>query len=106
MLDNALTLKDKLRELLKPGTNANSEDTLQKEIDTLIKDGVNTLEVMSFANYEINARRREYIKPVLNEGYTSLFSAVPINQYVLGGDTSKRLEDIDKTNEVLKTPPI
>ena len=61
------------------------------------------IETMSFANYEINARRRECIKPDLNEDYTSLFSAsVPINQFLFGGDTSKRLEDIEKTNKVVR----
>ena len=61
------------------------------------------IETMSFANYEINARRRECIKPDLNDDYMSLFSAsVPINQFLFGGDTSKRLEDIEKTNKVVR----
>ena len=61
------------------------------------------IETMSFANYEINARRRECIKPDLNDDYMSLFSAsVPINQFLFGGNTSKRLEDIEKTNKVVR----
>jgi len=64
---------------------------------------VSALEIMSFANYELNARRRECIKPDLNEEYTSLFSAsVPINEFLFGGDTYKPLEEIDKTNKVVK----
>ena len=58
---------------------------------------------LSFANYEVNARRRECIKPDLNDDYMSLFSAsVPINQFLFGGDTSKRLENIEKTNKVVR----
>ena len=57
---------------------------------------------MSFASYEFNARPRECIKPDLNEDYMSLFfSSVPINQFLFGGDTSKRLEEIEKTNKVV-----
>ena len=89
MLDKALNLKEKL-----PGLTTSGDNTyvLQKEID-----GMAAIETMSFANYEINARRRECIKPDLNDDYMSLFSAsVPINQFLFGGDTSKRLEDIEK----------
>ena len=42
-------------------------DDLHKEIDTLINDGMKAIETMSFASYEVNARRRECIKPDLNE---------------------------------------
>lgn len=101
MLDKVLSLKDKLPDLTKsPGHNS---DALQKELDTFISDGMEAIETISFANYEINARRRECIKPDLNDDYMSLFSAsVPINQFLFGGDTSKRLEDIEKTNKVVR----
>lgn len=101
MLDKVLSLKDKLPDLTK-SSDHNSDD-LQKELDTFISDGMEAIETMSFANYEINARRRECIKPDLNDDYMSLFSAsVPINQFLFGGDTSKRLEDIEKTNKVVR----
>ena len=106
MLDKALNLKDKIPDIIQPTTsknNDNPEEKLQGEIDSFIQEGMCALEIMSFANYEVNARRRECIKPDLNEEYTSLFSAsVPINQFLFGGDTSKRLEEIDKTNKVVK----
>ena len=57
MLDKVLSLKDKLPDLTKsPGHNL---DDLQKELDTFINDGMKAIETLSFANYEINARRRE-----------------------------------------------
>lgn len=101
MLDKALNLKDKLPDLTKsPDSNL---DDLQTELDTLINDGMEAIETMSFASYEVNARRRECIKPDLNEDYMSLFSpSVPINQFLFGGDTSKRLEEIEKTNKVVR----
>lgn len=78
MLDKALNLKDKLPDVTK-SPDSNLED-LQTELDTLINDGMEAIETMSFAGYEVNARRRECIKPNLNEDCTSLFSSsVPIN---------------------------
>ena len=105
-MDKAFNLKDKIPDLLQASTSGetdNPEDKRQGEIDTFIQEGVSALEIMSFANYELNARRRECIKADLNEEYTSLFSAsVPIYEFLFGGDTSKRLEEIDKTNKVVK----
>ena len=101
MLDKALNLKDKLPDLTK-SPDSNLED-LQTELDTLINDGMEAIETMSFASYEVNARRRECIKPDLNENYMSLLSSsVPINQFLFGGDTSTRLEKIEKTNKVVR----
>ena len=80
MLDKALNLKDKLPDLTK-SSDSNLDD-LQTEVDTLINDGMETIETMSFASYEVNGRRRECIKPDLNEDYMSLPSpSVPINQF-------------------------
>ena len=52
MLDKALNLKDKLPDLTKsPDSNL---DDLQTELDTLINDGMEAIETMSFARYEVN----------------------------------------------------
>lgn len=101
MLDKALNLKDKLPDLTKsPDDNLHD---LQTKLDSLINDGMEAIETMSFASYEVNGRSREPIKVDLNEDYISLFSpSVPINQFLFGGDTSKRLEDIEKTNKVVR----
>ena len=97
MLDKALNLKDKLPDLTK-SPDSNLED-LQTELETVINDGMEAIETMSFASYEVNARRREWIKPNLNEDYMSFFSSsVHINQFLFGSDTSKGLEEIEKTN--------
>ena len=101
MLDKALNLKDELPDLAKsPHSNL---DDLQTELDSLINDGIEAMETMSFVSYEVNARRRECIKPDLNKDYMSLFSpSVPINQFPFGDDTSKRLDAIEKTNKVVR----
>ncbi|EDO37012.1 predicted protein [Nematostella vectensis] len=73
------------------------------ELDKLVEKGMSSIEMLSYANYELNCRRRECMKPDLNDDYTSLFSSsVPINKFLFGGDTSKRLDDIDKTNKVVR----
>ena len=70
MLDKALNLTDKLPDLTK-SPDSNLED-LQTELETLINDGMEEIETMSFASYEVNARRRECIKLDLNEDHMSL----------------------------------
>jgi hypothetical protein len=100
MLNSTLNIIQKLSDVTE---KADASTVLKKDLDLLVQDGMYAIETMSFANYEVNARRRECIKPDLNDDYTSLFSAsVPINQFLFGGDTSKRLEDIDKTNKVVR----
>lgn len=98
MLDKALNLNDKLPDLTKsPDSNL---DDLQMELDPLVNDG---MEAMSFASYEVNYRRRDCIKPDLNGDHMSLFSpSVPINQCLFGADTSKRLEEIEKTKKIVR----
>ncbi|EDO30430.1 predicted protein [Nematostella vectensis] len=59
------------------------------ELDKLVEKGMSSIEMLSYANYELNCRRRECMKPDLNDDYTSLFSSsVPINKFLFGGDTS------------------
>lgn len=70
MLDKALNLKDKLPDLTK-SPDSNLED-LQTELETLINEGMEEVETMSFASYEVNARRRECIKLDLNDDHMSL----------------------------------
>ena len=100
-LDKALNLKDKLPDMAK--STGHGINGIQKDIDIFINDGVDAIETMSFSNYEINVRRRECIKPDLHEDYMSLLSSsVPINKFLFGDETSKRLEDIEKTNKVVQ----
>ena len=101
MLDKALNLNDKPPDMTK--SSGHGIDAIQKDLDIFLNDDMGAIETMCFANYEINARHRECIKPDLNEDYMSLFSSsVPINQFLFGGDSSKRLEDIEKTTEVVR----
>ncbi len=65
-----------------------------------LKEGVSAIEMASYASYDINVRRREFIKPDIHSDYMSLFSStVPINAHLFGGDAAKRLDDIEKTNK-------
>lgn len=89
MLNGMLELKSEA------ASNKNQDDvveTISGKVDKLIDRGMSAIEMMSYANYEINLRRRECIKPDLNEDYTSLFSSsVPINNFLFGGDTYSSL---------------
>ena len=79
---------------------AGSESAL--DCDSIIKQTFEALELIAYANFELNLRRRDCIKPELNDEYMGLFSAsVPINDMLFGGNTSKRLEDIDKCNKAV-----
>lgn len=81
MLHKALNLKDKLLDLTKsPDINLND---LQTELDTVINDGMEAIETISCASYKVNAKRKECMKPGLNEDYMSLYSpSVSINQFL------------------------
>ena len=99
MLNEMLDLKSKAND-----ESVNDSIDYESKLNQLIDKGMSAIEMLSYANFEINMRRRECIKPDLNEDYqTSLFSSsVPVNNFLFGGDTSKRLEDIDKTNRAVK----
>lgn len=100
MLDKALNLKDKIPDVhvLQPSTSGetdNPEDKLQGEIDTFIQEGVSALEIMGFANYELNAHHRECINQtwMRNTPLCFLYQCQSMNSC---------LEEIDKTNKVVK----
>lgn len=103
MLNSMLEMKTKTN-VDKTSSSDEGNVEASTKIDKLIDKGMSAIEMLSHANYELNMRRRECIKPDLNEDYqTSLFSSsVPVNSFLFGGDTSKRLEDIDKTNRAVK----
>lgn len=103
MLNSMLEMKTKTN-VDKTSSSDEGNVEASPKIDKLIDKGMSAIEMLSHANYELNMRRRECIKPDLNEDYqTSLFSSsVPVNNFPFGGDTSKRLEDIDKTNRAVK----
>ena len=62
-------------------------------------EGVSAIEMASYASYELNIRRRDYIKPEVHTSYMHLFSAsVPINENLFGGESAKCLDDIEKAN--------
>ncbi|KAK3094134.1 hypothetical protein FSP39_024536 [Pinctada imbricata] len=71
--------------------------------EDLVRELMKAVEMLSFSNYEINMRRRECLKSDIDSvNYLSLFSsAVPINQYLFGGDLGKKLDEIEKTNKAV-----
>ena len=57
---------------------------------------MSAIEMLSYANYEINLQRLEGIKPDQNEDDTSLFSSsLPINNFLFGGDSKTLIKRIE-----------
>ena len=69
----------------------------------LVKSMVDSIDLLSYANLELNLRRRECLKSDIDsETYLPLFSSnVPVNKWLFGGDLSKRLDDIEKVNKAV-----
>ena len=78
---------------------------MDKNVSTekMVKESMKAVELITFANYELNVRRRECLKgDIDNEKYLGLFSqSVPMNEFLFGGEINKRLEDIEKANKVV-----
>ena len=76
---------------------------ISRHLFKLIDKGMSAIEMLSYANYEINLQRLEGIKPDQNEDDASLFSSsLPINNFLFGGDSKtliKRIELSKKSTE-------
>ena len=71
----------------------------------LIRAATDAIALIGAANFELNMRRRENIKPELNEDYKHLcFSSVPFTDFLFGNDAdlSKQLKDLAEATKVSK----
>lgn len=71
----------------------------------LIRAATDAIALIGAANFELNMRRRENIKPELNEDYKHLcFSSVPFTDFLFGNDAdlSKQLKDLVEVTKVSK----
>ena len=80
----------------------NQKDTTRQALDAI--------SLLSQANQELNQRRRELIKPDLNEKYQQICAEhVPCTEHLFGDDLHKTLQEITATNRVgqqVSGPPI
>ena len=77
-----------------------------KETLTSCLDG---LTLAMTANYELNQRRRESMKPQFKPEFAKglCTSTVPANEFLFGGDTAKRVKEISEINKskMCRAPP-
>ncbi|XP_077978034.1 uncharacterized protein LOC144433587 isoform X1 [Glandiceps talaboti] len=84
--------------LLKAHNDKTSGDMDMKH---LIKTGTDAIALSAYANFELNMRRREFIKPDLHQNYRHLCSqSVPITTELFGDELSKQLKDLAEANRV------
>ena len=62
---------------------------------------LDSLRLLCFANAHINQRRRELLKPDVQEQYRQLFShSNPVTDYLLGDDLEKQVKTINEVSKV------
>jgi len=75
------------------------------DVPELIRAATDAIALVGAANFELNMRRRDNIKPELNEDYKHLCSSsVPFTEYLFGNDAdlSKQLKDLAEVTKVSK----
>lgn len=71
------------------------------DVPALMKQLSDGIALSSCASYELNMRRREAIKPDLNQEYKHLCSStVPVTEFLFGSDLSQQLKDMAQANRV------
>ena len=79
-------------------TEATAKDENHKE---MTRQALDAISLLSQANQELNQRRRELIRPDLNEKYQQICAEhVPCTDHLFGDDLHKTLQDITATNRV------
>ena len=82
----------------------NVQDKIPKEVldvPALMKQLSDGIALSACVNYELNMRRREAIKPDLNQEYKHLCSStVPVTEFLFGSDLSQQLKDMAQANRV------
>ena len=79
-------------------TEATAKDENHKE---MTRQALNAISLLSQANQELNQRRRELIRPDLNEKYQQICAEhVPCTDHLFGDDLQKTFQDITATNRV------
>ena len=71
------------------------------DISALVKQATDSIALSANVNYELNMRRREAIRPNLNQDYKHLCSStVPVTDYLFGDELSKQLKEMAEANRV------
>lgn len=80
------------------------QDQIPKDIldvPALMKQLSDVIALTACATHELNMRRREAIKPDLNQEYKHLCSpTVPVTEFLFGSDLSQHIKDMAEANRV------
>ena len=74
--------------------------------ESIVKQALDSLTLIAQANGELNQRRREMIKPDLNQQFRRLCNdQVPITRWLFGDELAKTCQDITNTSRVSQKGP-
>ena len=70
-------------------------DPVVLDIPALVKQATDSIALLVNANYELNMRGREAIRPDLNQDYKHLCSStVPVTEYLFGDKFAKQRKEM------------
>ena len=76
---------------------------LTKVLGSVLEKIFDSIIFMSVATKDLNLRRRELLKPAINQEYSHLCSAnVPVTDELFGPDLSQQIKDLSELNKVAK----
>ena len=89
-------MSDKLLEL-----KSSSESTSKSDVSEFLQLSLDSLALMGRSINEVNMKRRELIKPDLNDQFKQLCgSQTPVTKLLFGDDLPKSVKEISETNKV------
>ena len=98
----ALLLKGIVPILQIANTQLSSDGGKNENHKEMTRQALDAISLLSQANQELNQRRRELIKPDLNEKYQQICAEhVPCTDHLFGDELHKTLQDITATNRVV-----
>ena len=76
---------------------SSASDEMVNHMTSLLGD---SLTLISDANFELNLRRRELIKPEFNRDFMPLRSSAPITTFLFGDDLNSQIRNLQQANRI------
>ena len=79
----------------------NSKSASESDVSEFLQLSLDSLALMGHSINEVNIKRRELIKPDLNDQFKQLCgSHIPVTKLLFGDDSPKSVKEISETNKV------